>query len=49
VQDDTRARRPKEFRFGIAKGQAHIHPAFFDPMTEEELEDWYGKPGEPFP
>lgn len=29
---------------GLHKGQVTIHPSFFDPMTEAELNDWYGGP-----
>lgn len=25
---------------GLGAGRITIHPSFFDPMTEEELEDW---------
>lgn len=30
-------RRP----IGLAKGLIEIHPSFFDPMSEEELAQWY--------
>jgi prevent-host-death family protein len=31
--------RPKR-RFGSLKGQIVIHDSFFDPLSDEELEDW---------
>jgi hypothetical protein len=39
----------KPFPFGLMKGKIRIHPSFYEPMTEEELELFYGKDGEPFP
>ncbi|MDP2286256.1 MAG: type II toxin-antitoxin system Phd/YefM family antitoxin [Pseudohongiella sp.] len=40
---------PKEKRrLGLAEGSISISDNFFDPMTEEELADWYGiKPTDP--
>jgi prevent-host-death family protein len=36
--DETgKKRRP----IGLAKGMGHVLPAFFEPMSEEELADWY--------
>lgn len=38
------APRPKEKhkpRFGLFKDKITIHPSFDDPLTAEELEDWY--------
>lgn len=33
---------------GLAKGLVEIAPACFDPMSEEELAEWYNiKPGDP--
>jgi antitoxin (DNA-binding transcriptional repressor) of toxin-antitoxin stability system len=29
---------------GLAKGTTTIHPSFYDPMTEEELDDFYKGP-----
>lgn len=29
---------------GLAKGTITIHPSFYDPMTEEELDDFYNGP-----
>ena len=29
---------------GLAKGTTTIHPSFYDPMTEEELADFYDGP-----
>jgi prevent-host-death family protein len=35
-------KRPKKRRpIGLAKGLVEIPPSFFEPMTEEELADWY--------
>ena len=32
---------PKKRRVpGLGAGQIIIHPSFYDPMTEEELQDW---------
>jgi prevent-host-death family protein len=33
--------QPKKRPIGLAKGLVEIHPSFFDPMTEEELAEWY--------
>jgi antitoxin (DNA-binding transcriptional repressor) of toxin-antitoxin stability system len=30
-------------RIGLFKGQFEITPAFFEPMSEEELDLWYGR------
>lgn len=40
---------PKKPRpMGLARGEFTIHPAFFQPMTEDELADWYDiKPTDP--
>ncbi|QXP83820.1 type II toxin-antitoxin system Phd/YefM family antitoxin [Methylococcus sp. Mc7] len=36
--DETgKKRRP----IGLAKGMGHVLPAFFEPMSEEELAQWY--------
>ena len=33
---------------GLAAGRGRILPSFFEPMTEEELADWYeGQPNNP--
>lgn len=32
---------------GIDKGKIWIAPDAFDPMTEEELAEWYGGPDDP--
>lgn len=34
----------RKVRLGASIGEVVIHPAFYDEMTEEELEDWYGPP-----
>lgn len=34
----SRQQRP----IGLAKGKGRVLPAFFEPMSEEELADWYG-------
>ena len=39
----------KPFPFGFMKGRIHIHPSFYEPMTEDELELFEGRPGESFP
>lgn len=40
----SKARRP----IGLAKGMGHVGPEFFEPMSEEELADWYEiKPSDP--
>lgn len=31
---------------GFYAGQVKIHPSFYEPMTPDELQDWYG-PDEP--
>lgn len=28
-------------RFGFLKEQVRVHPSFFDPMTDDELDEWY--------
>ncbi|MBA4179899.1 MAG: hypothetical protein C0506_04850 [Anaerolinea sp.] len=33
----------RKVRLGGSAGEVVIHPEFYDEMTEEELEDWYGK------
>jgi prevent-host-death family protein len=33
-------RQPKRRGPGSMKGQIHISPGFYEPMTEEELKDW---------
>jgi antitoxin (DNA-binding transcriptional repressor) of toxin-antitoxin stability system len=40
---------PKKPRpMGSARGEFTIHPSFFEPMTEDELADWYEiKPTDP--
>lgn len=40
---------PKNQRpMGLADGEFTVHPAFFEPMTAEELADWYEiKPTDP--
>jgi prevent-host-death family protein len=35
---ETKKHKPK---FGLWKGKIKVHPSFYDPMTEEELEEWY--------
>ena len=37
----TSAEIPHKPRFGLWKGKVQVDPSFFEPMTEEELEDWY--------
>lgn len=35
-------------KLGLARGKITIHPSFFDPMTEDELAEWYDiKPTDP--
>lgn len=36
-EETGKTRRP----IGLAKGLIEIHPSFFDPMSEEELAEWY--------
>ena len=36
-EETTKKRRP----IGLAKGLVEIPSSFFEPMTEEELADWY--------
>jgi len=36
-EETGKKRRP----IGLAKGLIEIHPSFFDPMSEEELAQWY--------
>lgn len=40
---------PKKPRpMGLARGKGRVLPAFFEPMSEEELSDWYDvKPTDP--
>ena len=28
-------------RFGLWKGKVKVAPAFYDPLTDDELEEWY--------
>lgn len=40
--------QPKPRPIGLAKGMGHVGPEFFEPMSEEELADWYDvKPTDP--
>lgn len=44
--DETTPRKPRPI--GLAKGMGHVGPEFFEPMSEEELADWYEvKPTDP--
>ena len=36
----TKKKRQKR-KFGGYEGKIKIHPSFFDPMSEEELSEWY--------
>lgn len=39
-------RKPRPM--GLARGEFTVHPSFFEPMTEDELADWYEiKPTDP--
>lgn len=40
VPQRRRAKRP----IGLAKGKLEVRPAFFEPLPEEELAAWEGKP-----
>lgn len=38
----------KKRPLGLAEGSVTLHPSFFEPMTEDELADWYDvKPTDP--
>jgi prevent-host-death family protein len=37
----TRAPEKQRRPIGLAKGMGRVLPAFFEPMSEEELADWY--------
>ncbi len=42
------ARKKKRRPIGLAKGMGRVLPAFFEPMDEAELADWYEvKPSDP--
>lgn len=46
--EPEQAQQPKRRPIGLAKGLGHVDAAFFEPMGEEELADWYeSKPGDP--
>lgn len=39
-------RKPKRVikgPLGMFRGQIIVHPGAFDPLTQEELKDWYGQ------
>ncbi len=40
AEGDEGAQKPKP-RFGLWKGKIKVDPSFYEPMTEEELEEWY--------
>jgi antitoxin (DNA-binding transcriptional repressor) of toxin-antitoxin stability system len=40
----TEAPRRREVRFGTARGMIELLPGWDDPMTEEELAEWYDAP-----
>ena len=42
VPVDAESARAKPRPIGLAKSLGEIHPSFFDPMTEDELAEWYG-------
>lgn len=37
-------KKKQERKFGMLKGQVHVPPEFFEPMSEEELALWYDAP-----
>jgi prevent-host-death family protein len=44
----TRAPEKQRRPIGLAKGMGRVLPAFFEPMSKEELADWYDvKPSDP--
>lgn len=46
IEAEAAPKKPRPI--GLAEGSVTIHPSFFDPMTEEELAEWYEiKPSDP--
>lgn len=46
IGPDEARERPRPI--GLAKGMGHVGEAFFSPMSEEELADWYEiRPSDP--
>lgn len=43
IEERGESPRPKR-ELGLFKGQIVLHPGWDDPMTEEELADWYDAP-----
>lgn len=41
VPIEPQAQPSKRRPIGLAKGMGHVGPEFFEPMSEEELADWY--------
>ncbi|HWO99017.1 MAG TPA: type II toxin-antitoxin system prevent-host-death family antitoxin [Methylococcus sp.] len=42
------AEQPRQRPIGLAKGMGHVGPEFFEPLSEEDLAEWYEvKPTDP--
>jgi prevent-host-death family protein len=46
IEAEAAPKKPRPM--GLARGEFTIHPSFFEPMTEDELAEWYEiKPTDP--